>query len=939
MTKKSNPTTQDIFDKGAIEIGGARVHNLKNISVSIPRHKFTVVTGLSGSGKSSLVFDVLLAEGQRRYIETFSAYARGFLSSNERPDVDFIDGLSPVVAIEQKTASSNPRSTVGTVTEIYDFLRLLYARLGTPYSYITGKPMISYNQSQLCELILSEYEGKAIELLAPVVRDRKGHYKELFESLRMKGYTNVYIDGKIESLVPEMMTNRYQRHYIAVVIDKLIVKREHTKRIDDAITLCLTQGDGMLDIRERTENALLRHLSSHLMDPETGLAYVDPSPATFSFNTERGWCPLCHGLGVINEIETKDLITNPKKPLSQGAIPLLAQVSWEGLTKEINNYLKKYNIDKKTPCQEIPQEILIKILEGDKEVPFTNPIYQGIKTIIKEYLKNEGTKEEADIILSLECPQCHGYRLKKEALSYRIGNYNIGQLSVMGIAQLVELLPSLQDEISQSKKSVADEIFKEITTRLHFLLDVGLDYLCLGRSTASLSGGESQRIRLATQIGTGLVEVLYLLDEPGIGLHARDTERLLYSIKKLRDAGNSIVVVEHDKATMLASDYIIDLGPKAGRLGGEVVFAGTPQEILKAHTTTADYLSGVKEIEIPKKRRQGNGLFIRLKGAMGNNLKNVAITLPLGTFTCVTGVSGSGKSTLINETLVPLIAQQLYHSKAIPLPVKQIEGLENIDKLSVVDQSPIGRTPRSNPATYTGLFTDIRNIFVSLPESKARGYKPGRFSFNVKGGRCEACKGNGYRTISMRFLPDVTIPCEVCGGKRYMRETLEVRFKGKSISDVLDMTINQASEFFENVPKIKTKLETLQRVGLGYVKLGQPSTTLSGGEAQRVKLSEELSKRDTGKTLYVLDEPTTGLHFEDIRLLLEILNQLVDKGNTIIVIEHDMDVIKSADHLIDMGPDGGKRGGEVLFEGTPEEMIKNCKKGATVPFLRKALKG
>lgn len=941
MSRNELQEEKELFADGAIEVGWARVHNLKNISVSIPRHKFTVVTGLSGSGKSSLVFDVLLAEGQRRYIETFSAYARGFLSSNERPDVDYIEGLSPVVAIEQKTASHNVRSTVGTVTEIYDFLRLLYARLATPYSYITGKAMVRYNQSQLCELILSEYEGKAIELLAPVVRDRKGHYKELFESLRLKGYLNVYVDGMIEPLRKNMMVSRYQRHYIAIVVDKLVVKREHAKRIDDAISLILVQGDGMMDVRER-DTGILRHLSSKLMDPESGIAYVEPSPATFSFNTERGWCSLCKGLGKIEELNYEKIVEKPSKPLTQGAIPLLSKLKRPSLVRDINAYLKENGIDKATPYQELPQEIVQTIMEGDRSLDFHNDLFFGLTSFLIEFVEESSedatNKEElSDYMHTVLCPECNGYRLHKEALSYKIDGYHIGQLAELEISKLFNLLPVLRKSFPKAMHLVADEILREVSSRLSFLLDVGLDYLSIGRATNSLSGGESQRIRLATQIGTGLVEVLYLLDEPGIGLHARDTERLLSSIAKLRDAGNTIVVVEHDKTTMLASDYILDLGPGAGRNGGEVVFAGSPTAIASAHTLTADYLNGIRSIEIPKTRREGSGEWIVLKGATGNNLKKVTLKLPLGTFTCITGVSGSGKSSLINETLVPEILHQLYRAKKQPLPFTSITGINHIDKISVVDQSPIGRTPRSNPATYTGVFTEIRHIFVSLPESKARGYKPGRFSFNVVGGRCEACKGNGYRTISMRFLPDVTVPCEVCHGKRYSRETLEVRFKGKSISDVLDMTINQAVEFFENVPKIKRKLETMQKVGLGYVKLGQPSTTLSGGEAQRVKLSQELAKRDTGKTLYILDEPTTGLHFEDIRLLLAIVNQLVDKGNTVVIIEHDMDVIKSADYLIDMGPEGGEKGGKIIFEGSPEEMVTNCTHGATAPFLRNAL--
>lgn len=939
--KEEKHPPKKVFEEGAINVGGARVHNLKNISVSIPRHKFTVVTGLSGSGKSSLVFDVLLAEGQRRYIETFSAYARGFLSSNERPDVDFIEGLSPVVAIEQKTASTNPRSTVGTTTEIYDFLRLLYARLATPYSYLTGKPMVKYNHSQLVEHILSEYNSQAIEILAPVVRDRKGHYRELFETLRMKGYLNVLVDGVIEPIRPGMMVSRYSQHYIAVVIDKFVVKPESAKRIGDAVSLAIAQGDGMLDVRLR-DSGTLKHLSSKLMDPETGLAYTEPSPATFSFNSQKGWCPKCNGLGEVEAYDPSKIIVAPEKSVTGGAIPLLAKASWPSYRKDIKQLLQAMNIPFDTPAKDIPHDVMEMILTGNTDTNKYPVKFLGLLTrMTLAATLHASNNEQSEILESLRhmdvCPACKGKRLNQEALSYRIGEYNIGQLAEMELTELKQTLGNMASLFTKASNKVAEEILKETQVRLNFLIDVGLEYLSLSRNTNTLSGGESQRIRLATQIGTGLVEVLYLLDEPGIGLHARDNERLLDSIRKLRDAGNSVVVVEHDKATMLAADYLIDLGPGAGRLGGEVVFQGTPSEISVAHTITADYLNGIKRIEIPQQRRKGSGKFIKLSGATGNNLKKVTLNLPLGTFTCITGVSGSGKSTLINETLVPEVSNRLYHSKTKALPFTKITGIDNIDKIAVVDQSPIGRTPRSNPATYTGVFTEIRNIFVSLPESKARGYKAGRFSFNVPGGRCEACKGNGYRTISMRFLPDVTVPCEVCHGKRYQRDTLEVRYKGKSISDVLDMTINQASEFFENIPKIKKKLELMQRVGLGYVKLGQPSTTLSGGEAQRVKLSEELGKRDTGKTLYVLDEPTTGLHFEDIRMLLGIVNQLVDKGNTVVIIEHDIDVIKSADWIIDLGPEGGKKGGEILFEGTPEAMAKACKVGATAPFLRKGL--
>lgn len=934
---------EKVFEEGAIEIGGARVHNLKNISVSIPRHKLIVVTGLSGSGKSSLVFDVLLAEGQRRYIETFSAYARGFLSSNERPDVDYINGLSPVVAIEQKTASGNPRSTVGTITEIYDYLRLLFARVATPYSYLTGKAMIRYNETQIIELIIKDYEGKGIEILAPVVKNRKGHYRELLESLRKKGFLHVYADGKILQLSPGLILDRYSNHYVAVVIDKFEVKEGASKRIGDAVKLALSQGDGLVDIRKR-DDGTLRHLSSKLMDPESGLAYVEPTLATFSFNSPRGWCPHCRGTGTVEALDRSKLIVNPSLSLKEGAIPLLKKKELSTFFRDVKEFLRQQQLSIDSPAKDIPDKLLNTIILGDNSFTTSEPRFTGLAEHITLLGDISGFEIEPNSALSEYmhrevCTECSGARLSKEALSFRIGEYNIGVLAHLELSELQRILPELRKSISEGLQEVAEEIFKEIEVRTSFLLDIGLNYLSLDRAACSLSGGEAQRIRLATQIGTGLVEVLYLLDEPGIGLHARDNERLLTSLKKLRDAGNSIVVVEHDRTTMLSADYIIDLGPGAGRLGGNIVFCGTPTEIRHAHTITADYLNGIKKIPIPQERRQGNGKKIRLTGASGNNLKNVTLTLPLGTFTCITGVSGSGKSTIINETLVPALAKILYRSKTAPLSFQKLSGEREIDKLAVVDQSPIGRTPRSNPATYTGVFTEIRKIFVALPESKARGYKPGRFSFNVSGGRCEACKGNGYRTISMRFLPDVTVPCEVCLGRRYSRETLEVRFKGKSISDVLDMTINQAAEFFENVPKIKSKLEVMRRVGLGYIKLGQPSTTLSGGEAQRIKLSEELAKRDTGKTLYILDEPTTGLHFEDIRLLLGIVTQLVEKGNTVVIIEHDLDVIKCADHIIELGPEGGDAGGEILFEGTPEEMAEKCTRGATAPFIKGILEG
>lgn len=937
---------EEVFSAGSIEVGGARVHNLQNITVRIPRHKLSIVTGLSGSGKSSLVFDVLLAEGQRRYIETFSAYARGFLSSNERPDVDYVNGLSPVVSIEQKTSSNNPRSTVGTVTEIYDFLRLLYARVATPYSYISGKPMIKYTSSELIDLLLNEYKGVGIEILAPIVFHRKGHYRELLEKMRKKGYLSVFVDGAIESLSPGLSLDRYKTHYVAVLVDKLIVKEGSEKRLGDAVRLALSEGDGLIDIRIRNSGEI-RHLSSKLIDPENGIAYVEPTLASFSFNSPRGWCPRCRGTGSVEQLDKEKLILHPELSLEEGAIPLLHKKYMSSVMKELRTLYRHNGIAWGTAYNELSPTMQEVVLYGSMDTDIKGPDFGGIVGHMTE-LKEEFAdifpdKELFDSYLTKQkCPLCNGARLNAESLSYRIGEFNISALSNMELSSLNEILPMLMDSLRGSQIEVAGDILKEIEVRLAFLLELGLEYLSLDRATGTLSGGEAQRIRLATQLGTGLVEVLYLLDEPGIGLHPRDNHKLIKSLQKLRDAHNTVIVVEHERSTMLAGDYLIDMGPGAGRLGGHVVFAGIPERIKESHTLTADYLNMVRRIEVPQERRAGNGKFIELTGACGNNLKNVDLRIPLGTFVCVTGVSGSGKSTLINDTLVPALSKALYHSKQEGLGYKHLKGCEFIDKLSVVDQSPIGRTPRSNPATYTGVFTEIRKIFVGLPESRARGYKPGRFSFNVAGGRCEVCKGNGYKTISMRFLPDVTVPCELCHGKRYTRETLEIRFKGKTISDVLDMTINQAREFFENQPKIKQKLELLQRVGLGYIKLGQPSTTLSGGEAQRVKLAEELSKKDTGKTLYVLDEPTTGLHFEDVRMLLSIIKQLVDKGNTVVIIEHDLDIVKCADYLIEMGPEGGKKGGLILYEGTPEGMISAYKKKngsalATAPFLEKCL--
>lgn len=939
------PTQQpeNVFATGTIRIQGARVHNLKNVDVSIPRHKLTVVTGLSGSGKSSLVFDVLLAEGQRRYIDTFSAYARSFIGSSSRPDVESIEGLSPVVSIEQKTASNNPRSTVGTVTEIYDFLRLLYARVATPYSYITGQPMQKFSEAELIGFISTNFPGHAVEILAPVVKDRKGHYRELLEDLRKKGFVHVYADGELMELYPGLKLDRYSKHYIAVLIDKFVVKEELGERLAQAVALALKQGDGLLDIRQRDEGEL-RHLSTKLMDTESGIAYPEVSPATFSFNSPQGCCPTCRGLGHVSSVDRDKMLPDPKLSILKGGIKPLTPAAVKYYAEALERILAPYELDLNSPVGEIPEEVMDILLYGEshEERGGGNRFEGVIDAIIMEASRDDATEltrqwAEQFMVMAV-CPECHGKRLNTIAQHYRIGPWAIHELSNLDLNELLDLLPKIYEAIPSKLQPVGYEILKEIEVRIRFLLDVGLYYLSLGRSASSLSGGESQRIRLATQIGTGLVEVLYLLDEPGIGLHPSDNQRLITSLKKLRDGENTVVVVEHDREMMIAADYLIDMGPGAGRLGGQVVFSGTPQQLSQAHSYTANYLNGIKRIEVPSTRRKGNGKSITLQGATGNNLKNVTVKIPLGTFICVTGVSGSGKSSLVNSTLVPLLSQKLYRSKHEPLAYQSIEGIKNIDKLVVVDQSPLGRTPRSNPATYTGLFTEIRKIFVALPESKARGYKPGRFSFNVAGGRCEACKGNGYRTLEMNFLPNVTIPCEVCHGKRYTRETLEVRYKGKTIADVLEMTINQAAEFFENVPQLHRRLEVMRRVGLGYIKLGQPSTTLSGGESQRVKLSEELTKRDTGNTLYVLDEPTTGLHFEDIRVLLSLVNQLVDKGNTVLIIEHDLDVIKSADHLIEMGPEGGRGGGQLLFAGTPEEMVGQYPEGKTSPFLAPLLR-
>ncbi|MDR1632023.1 MAG: excinuclease ABC subunit UvrA [Dysgonamonadaceae bacterium] len=932
-----------------IDVQGARVHNLKNIDVQIPRNKFTVITGLSGSGKSSLAFDTIFAEGQRRYIETFSAYARSFLGNLERPDVDKISGLSPVISIEQKTTNRSPRSTVGTTTEIYDFLRLLYARAADAYSYLSGEKMVKYTEDQVVNLIIDQYAKKKVYILAPVVRNRKGHYKELFEHLQKKGFLNVRTDGQLREIIPGLKLDRYKNHSVEVVIDKLLISKKDEKRIKESVKTAMRIGEGLLLILELGTDKI-RYFSRQLMCPVTGLSYSEPAPHNFSFNSQQGACPKCKGLGYVNQIDLKKIIPNPNLNIYQGGIVPLGKYRNVLIFWQIEAILDKYGVSLKTPLKDVPEEAIDEIMNGTedrlhiKNESLGNSNYflsfEGVNkyiTIQQEQDTSAAAQKWAgQFIRTQTCPECHGQRLNKEALHYLLNGKNISDLSEMDIFELYEWLNDLNNHLSAKQKAIAKEILKEIHSRLQFLLDVGLDYLALNRSSVSLSGGESQRIRLATQIGSQLVNVLYILDEPSIGLHQRDNERLIESLKQLRDTGNSVIVVEHDKDMMLSADYVIDLGPHAGRKGGELVFAGTPDELLRVDTLTSSYLNGKESIPIPRKRREGNGKEIILRNASGNNLKNVTVHLPLGKFICVTGVSGSGKSSLINDTLEPVISKKLYRSLQDPLPYESIEGMEYIDKIVNVDQSPIGKTPRSNPATYTGIFSDIRNLFVEMPESKIRAYKPGRFSFNVAGGRCEACSGNGYKSIEMNFLPDVMVPCEVCHGKRYNRETLEVRYRGKSIADVLDMTINRAVEFFENVPSIYHKIKVLQDVGMGYIKLGQSSTTLSGGESQRVKLAAELAKRDTGKTLYILDEPTTGLHFDDIKVLLEVINRLVDKGNTMIIIEHNLDVIKCADYVIDMGPEGGRGGGEVLFAGTPEELVKS---GAsfTSMFLAKEL--
>ena len=974
-----------------IQVFGARVHNLKNIDVEIPRNSLTVITGLSGSGKSSLAFDTIFAEGQRRYIETFSAYARNFLGGMERPDVDKITGLSPVISIEQKTTNKNPRSTVGTTTEIYDYMRLLFARAGQAFSYVTGEPMVKYTEEKIIEMIQHDYAGKKILILAPLVKSRKGHYRELFESMRRKGYLHIRIDGEVKELVPGMKVDRYKNHDIEVVIDRLSLPLSPSKergdsvpsdRLKKSVSIAMKQGDGLIMILDVTKPSLplegdggrLKHFSRRLMCPTTGISYGDPAPNTFSFNSPQGACPRCKGLGFINEIDLDKVIPNRKHSIHDGGIVPLGKYKNQMIFWQISAILADYECDIKTPIEEIPEEALNEILYGtlepvriDKELVHTSSDYfvdyDGVIKYLRSAMDDDddspasrrkpslGSEKWAEQFLAeCQCPECHGQRLNREALSYKVWDKNISELAAMDLTDLRQWLDQVEEHLDHQQQQIAHEILKEIRKRLSFLLDVGLDYLSLNRQSASLSGGESQRIRLATQIGSQLVNVLYILDEPSIGLHQRDNDRLIRSLKELRDLGNTVIVVEHDRDMMLSADWIVDIGPRAGRKGGEVVFQGTPADMLKSNTLTAQYLRPTpeplpdmegsnqsQEVSTPLPRREGKGESLRLIGCRGNNLKNIDVEFPLGKLIVVTGVSGSGKSTLINETLYPILSKHFYRSLQAPLPYDSIEGLEHIDKVVNVDQTPIGRTPRSNPATYTGVFSDIRSLFVNLPEAQIRGYKPGRFSFNVKGGRCETCGGNGYKTIEMNFLPNIQVPCEECHGRRYNRETLEVRFKGKSIADVLDMTINQACEFFENVPNILQKIKTIQDVGLGYIKLGQPSTTLSGGESQRIKLATELSKRDTGKTFYILDEPTTGLHFEDIRILMLVLRHLVERGNTVLVIEHNLDVIRQADHIIDIGPEGGRGGGTVLTTGTPQE-VANSKKGYTPKYLKEELK-
>lgn len=950
IEKQASTSVRDIKDdhEDIIAIFGAREHNLKNIDVCIPRNKLTVITGISGSGKSSLAFDTIYAEGQRRYMESFSAYARTFIGDLERPDVDKIEGLSPVISIEQKTTSKNPRSTVGTVTEIYDFMRLLYARASEAYSYLTGKKMIRQSEDQIIEHIMQRYDGEKLTLLAPVVKGRKGHYRELFEQIRKMGFAKARVNGEVMDLVPKMQVDRYKTHDIEIVIDRIIVAKEDRYRISQSVGTALLHGKGIMMLMEA--DGQVHHFSKFLMDPETGLAYDEPAPNTFSFNSPYGACPACNGLGTIEEITESSVMPNPALSISRGGIAPLGEYRDIWIFKQIAAILKKYKLTLSTPINKIPQEVINILMHGEdepvavasKKYPGTdwNVKFEGIINFLQKQKESGSDKIQnwvKDFMDIAICPECNGARLKKESLHFKIDNTNIAELANLDVQQLAQWFEGLENRMNDKQNAIAKEVLKEIRKRIGFLLDVGLDYLSLNRPLRTLSGGEAQRIRLATQIGTQLVGVLYILDEPSIGLHQRDNVKLIKALQDLRDLGNSVIVVEHDKDMMLNSDYILDIGPGAGRHGGMVVAAGTPEHFLQQQSLTADYLSDRVSIAIPLTRREGSGEKMVLEGASGNNLKHVNLTLPLGKMICITGVSGSGKSTLIHETLFPLLNQHIYHSKQHPLPHKSLKGLEHIDKVVEVDQSPIGRTPRSNPATYTGVFTDIRALFTELPEAKIRGYKPGRFSFNVKGGRCESCEGGGMKLIEMDFLPDVHVPCEVCKGKRYNRETLEVRFKGKSIADVLNMTVEEAVTFFEHQPKIYRKIQTLQEVGLGYITLGQHATTLSGGEAQRVKLATELSKKDTGKTFYILDEPTTGLHFQDIKHLLEVLNKLVDRGNTVLIVEHNLDVIKVADHIVDLGPEGGEKGGQIVCQGTPEEVAKN-KKSYTALYLKDELK-
>ncbi|MBN1819145.1 MAG: excinuclease ABC subunit UvrA [Prolixibacteraceae bacterium] len=942
--------TEEIENEEVINVQGARVHNLRNVHVEIPRNCLTVITGLSGSGKSSLAFDTIYAEGQRRYIETFSAYARSFLGNMERPDVDKISGLSPVISIEQKVTSRNPRSTVGTVTEIYDFLRLLFARAAEAYSYNTGEKMVKYTDEQIISLIKSDFAGKKIYILSPVVKGRKGHYRELFEQIRRKGFLHARIDGEITEIKHDHRIDRYKNHFIEIVIDKLIVDAADTKRLKDTVQTAMQNGHGIIMILDH-ESGKNKYYSRLLMCPETGISYNEPAPHNFSFNSPQGACPRCNGLGIITEIDNDKIVPDPSKSISKGGIAPLGAYKNSLIFWQIEALGEKYGFTLNTPIKEIDEEGLNAVLNGTQEriqlknSPLGSSInylmtYEGVIKYIDSQREDNPSKTAQkwanQFVKTITCPECNGMRLKKESLWFKIDNKNISELAGYDLDELNNWFDGLEERLTEKQRKIGTEVIKEIRDRLGFMLNVGLNYLALDRPARSLSGGESQRIRLATQIGSQLVNVLYILDEPSIGLHHRDNLKLIHALEQLRDTGNSVIVVEHDKDMMLHADYLIDMGPMAGRHGGEVVASGPPQKVLQTQTLTADYLNGKKQIEVPVERRKGNGKYLFLYGCKGNNLKNVDLNIPLGKLICVTGVSGSGKSTLVNETLQPVLSQHFYKSLKDPLPFSEIKGLENIDKVVQVDQSPLGKTPRSNPATYTGVFSDIRNLFAQLPESKIRGYKPGRFSFNVKGGRCEECEGGGLKLIEMNFLPDVYIHCDKCNGKRYNRETLEVRYKGKSISDVLDMTINQAVDFFENIPSILQKIKTIKDVGLGYITLGQSSTTLSGGESQRVKLAAELSKRDTGKTMYILDEPTTGLHFEDIRVLLEVLKKLVGKGNTVIVIEHNMDVIKVADHIIDLGPEGGRDGGEIICSGTPEEIIKN-KQSYTARFLKEEL--